>query len=175
MSLLSKLAFTAIFCMTSLLVVNSALATEPRPAEAALTNMICQEPSKYLKPPPYRYQRCSIKPQGICTRDVNQCGNASACQCPLGYIYNAVTGTCDWSFEYHRYPVIWFGETPELPSEPSDSTTILSPACERDVACVSQPIKCTSDTNDCGYPSRCKCEAGYFYNPATGMCNLILR
>ncbi len=37
---------------------------------------------------------CVVKPDGICTRDINKCGHSSSCECPKSYEYNAAIGMC---------------------------------------------------------------------------------
>ena len=92
---------------------------------------------------------CTIAPNGICTMDINACGNASICTCPNGYHYNAAIGQC----------VI----------EDIASATKTSEAVEG--SCVAtQPAPCTRDINPCGYPSHCQCSEGTSYNPAVGKC-----
>ncbi len=39
-------------------------------------------------------EHCVVEPEGICTRDINECGNPSSCSCPSGYEYNAAAGQC---------------------------------------------------------------------------------
>jgi len=38
--------------------------------------------------------KCAFPPQGICTQDINVCGQASICQCPEGTQYSPVIGEC---------------------------------------------------------------------------------
>jgi hypothetical protein len=41
---------------------------------------------------------CSEKPGGICTADINECGNPSVCDCGINpaYEYNPASGLCDY-------------------------------------------------------------------------------
>lgn len=39
-------------------------------------------------------EQCVLEPDGICTRDINECGNPSSCTCPEGYAYNASAYKC---------------------------------------------------------------------------------
>ncbi len=91
---------------------------------------------------------CLIAPDGICTMDINACGNASICTCPKGYSYNAAIAQC----------VI----------DDIASATSTSEAVEG--SCVTAPGACTRDINPCGHPSRCACSKGFAYNPAVGKC-----
>ncbi|NEP49648.1 MAG: hypothetical protein F6K65_12885 [Moorea sp. SIO3C2] len=77
----------------------------------------CGNPSQCLCPPAYSYDasvgscmiddinmadgpgkpvegKCSIPPQGICTADINVCGQSSICKCPGGTEYSALIGSC---------------------------------------------------------------------------------
>ncbi len=38
--------------------------------------------------------QCALPPEGMCTRDINQCGNPSHCDCPAGYAYSPAAGEC---------------------------------------------------------------------------------
>lgn len=96
---------------------------------------------------------CIIAPTGVCTMDINLCGNPSVCQCPEGYTYNAATSQCNIADLSH-------GQANEL----------TSPAL-----CSAQPGVCTRDINQCGNPSTCQCEEGFSYNAVTGMCDKVLQ
>lgn len=107
---------------------------------------------------------CSLAPTGACTRDLNQCGNPSVCQCPAGYTYDPVIGQClhdvartDTASSHH----------------PTDRKAAMALTQELVYAhaCVLEPQGiCTRDRNQCGNPSICQCPHGYTYNPVVGAC-----
>lgn len=37
---------------------------------------------------------CAVAPAGICTRDINACGQPSRCNCDDGFVWNDVAGKC---------------------------------------------------------------------------------
>ena len=97
---------------------------------------------------------CSVTPPGSCTRDLNECGNPSVCQCPVAYTYNPATGQCDYAFKK---------------LQTSGAEKCKKPDCSIDPKSV-----CTLDRNECGNPSFCVCPKGYEYNPATKKCDIDL-
>jgi hypothetical protein len=38
--------------------------------------------------------QCAKAPAGVCTRDINQCGHPSSCQCDEGFAWNDIAGKC---------------------------------------------------------------------------------
>jgi hypothetical protein len=52
---------------------------------------------------PYKFL-CSFAPPSVCTMDINKCGNPSLCICPLFYVYNPATGSCDVAFPVKPIP-----------------------------------------------------------------------
>lgn len=94
-----------------------------------------------------------INPAGICTMDINQCGNASICSCPEGYQYNSTIGYC-------------------LISEIQDAT---GPGATVTSSCSIQVLPnaiCTLDINNAGHSSFCSCPEGTEYNSTVGQCIL---
>lgn len=91
-----------------------------------------------------------IKPDNICTMDINSCGNSSICACPDGYDYNSSVGACliDDVFEA---------------TSPGDQNI--------ESKCALKPQSfCTRDMNPAGNPSICGCPDGTDYNDVLGKC-----
>ena len=97
---------------------------------------------------------CSFNSPGSCTRDINECGHPSVCQCPVTYTYNPATGKCDYTFK-------------KLQTSGADS-------CKKPDCSINPKSACTLDRNECGNPSFCVCPKGYEYNPATKKCDIDL-
>ncbi len=106
--------------------------------------------------------KCALAPTGICTKDINACGHASACQCPAGYTYDAAAGQCLLNLA---------GGASESGSSPARKQITTSAS-----KCVVPPTGvCTDDINQCGNPSVCQCAKGFHYSPALGSCLKDLR
>jgi len=106
---------------------------------------------------------CSFNPPGVCSKDKNECGHPSVCECPVAYTYNPATGMCDYAFKQKQNVV--------------NSENCECRCSEDDLACSSPALGfCTDDINECGNPSNCNCgiNPAYKYNPATGQCDLTL-
>ena len=86
----------------------------------------------------------------ICTKDINECGFASACTCPDGYVYNSSLGGCLLKLD-------GVGEAIRAEITPT--------ACAKPAEGV-----CTRDINVCGQPSTCTCEDGFVWNSVAGAC-----
>ena len=84
----------------------------------------------------------TISPEGRCTRDINNYGNPSVCECQGGYDYDKRDGQC-----HDR----------KVPSIAMDQKTT--------------PFYCTKDINAHGHASICVCASGYVYSEVTGRCN----
>ncbi|RKZ35740.1 MAG: hypothetical protein DRQ49_18920 [Gammaproteobacteria bacterium] len=106
---------------------------------------------------------CSFNPPGVCSKDKNECGHPSVCECPVAYTYNPATGMCDYAFKQKQNVV---------------NSENCECRCSEDNLACSDPAQgiCTSDINECGNPSNCNCgiNPAYKYNPATGQCDLTL-
>ena len=101
--------------------------------------------------------KCVAPPGGICTEDINECGHASACQCPSGYSYEAAVGQCLLNIA---------GATSE-----SDTGQAMKKGRKSRSKCVVPPTGvCTKDLNQCGNASVCQCSKGFQYSPALGAC-----
>ena len=90
------------------------------------------------------------EPNGICTEDINQCGQASACQCAPGYSYSSDVGLCLIDNVFHA-------SNPGVPVEPN-------------MCAVTPTGVCTLDINPAGHASACSCENGQVYSAVTGLC-----
>jgi hypothetical protein len=92
---------------------------------------------------------CVMAPNGLCTRDINPCGNAGICKCPAGYVYDQAVGLC----------II------------DDMSKASEPGASIESKCAVNPNGiCTMDINRCGNPSICQCPDGHIYNPVVGKC-----
>lgn len=92
---------------------------------------------------------CVQEPTGVCTRDINACGNPSVCGCSPGYSYDASIGKC----------LI------------DDITLADGAGIEVKSRCATKPQGiCTQDINQCGNASACECPEGATYNPVVGQC-----
>ncbi len=106
--------------------------------------------------------KCALPPTGICTEDINECGNASACQCPAGYTYDAAAGQCLLNLANG--------------GSASSSGKTTKQAVKSASKCVVPPTGvCTEDINQCGNASVCQCAKGFHYSPALGACLKDLR
>lgn len=105
--------------------------------------------------------KCALPPSGICTEDINPCGNASACECPTGYSYDAAAGQCLLNLADIAKPSE--GQSMKK-GKPSSSKCVMPPTGV-----------CTKDINQCGQPSVCECPKGSHYSPALGACLKDLR
>lgn len=96
-------------------------------------------------------KNCVVSPVGSCTRDINECGNPSRCECLTPYVYNSAVGKCVLKEEAAE-----FGEGyTDVPVS----------------KCVEEPISCTRDINYCGNPGRCSCSSvGFEWNGVVGKC-----
>ncbi|MEO1373492.1 MAG: hypothetical protein AAFW70_04020 [Cyanobacteria bacterium J06635_10] len=101
-----------------------------------------------------------VAPQGVCTRDINQCGNASICSCPDGYEYNASVGYCLIDDIYNAT------------SRGFDNLGVKS-SCS--IQAQALPTLCTRDINELGYPSLCACPGDSEYNQLFAQCVIPLR
>lgn len=92
---------------------------------------------------------CVQDPTGICTRDINPCGNPSVCGCSEGYTYNASIGKC----------LI------------DDIGLANDAGVEVKSRCALEPKGiCTQDINQCGHASICQCPDNTTYSPVIGQC-----
>ena len=98
-----------------------------------------------------------VSPSGICTKDVNTCGNPSSCSCPDGYDYDSTVGYC-------------------LIDDIDDATSRGVPV--RSICSIQAqllPTACTDDKNQLGYPSKCLCPGTTYYNQLMGQCVVSFR
>ncbi|BDM79875.1 hypothetical protein [Acaryochloris marina] len=92
---------------------------------------------------------CIQEPTGVCTRDINACGNPSVCACSQGYSYNSSVGKC----------LI------------DDIALADGTGVEVKSRCATKPQGiCTQDINQCGNSSACECPEGSTYSPVVGQC-----
>ncbi|ETW97319.1 hypothetical protein [Candidatus Entotheonella palauensis] len=105
--------------------------------------------------------KCALPPSGVCTDDINPCGNASACECPTGYSYDPAAGQC----------LLNLANIAESAEDKSAQKKTVSSS-----KCVLEPTGiCTDDINQCGNSSVCQCPKGTHYNAALGACLRDLR
>lgn len=98
------------------------------------------------------------RPSGICTMDINPCGNSSICTCDEGYRYDAKVGYCI------------IDNLSEATHKGFDKRSIKS-SCSIQVP----PNRaCTRDLNPVGYPSYCDCSGIGEYDQRLGQCVLAL-
>ncbi|MGK7905348.1 MAG: hypothetical protein AB4352_28880 [Hormoscilla sp.] len=95
-----------------------------------------------------------IAPEGICTMDINQCGNSGSCTCPDGYEYNSIVGYC------------LIDDIDDATSRGSGSGVKSSCSIQAEVL----PTTCTRDVNQVGYPSKCLCPGSTHYDQRFGQC-----
>lgn len=102
--------------------------------------------------------QCVLPPPGVCTEDINRCGNSSACICPDGYRYDAAVGSCLFNLE----------QLERNTKKPDDASMLTQPST---FDCFVKPGEsCTDDINECGHPSFCNCPRSYEYDASTGLC-----
>jgi len=112
----------------------------------------CKKKEEVNTGPAMQKLACVIAPDGVCTEDINACGFASVCQCPVDYEYSAELGKC-----------IVF----DITRGDSGGSTVES-------KCATQPEgTCTKDLNECGHPTSCECGDGAKYEARTGQCVLV--
>ena len=93
---------------------------------------------------------CVVEAGSICTRDINECGNPSICECLDGYSYNAAINKC-------LIESISLADGSGIPVEASK--------------CALEPDSiCTLDINACAHSSICACPDGTTYSPVVGLC-----
>jgi len=108
-----------------------------------------------------------------CTRDVNECGFPTVCQCPDGYSYDARLGPMAGC-------LLMMEEDPageEHIAKDSRAAVLAeielkSLAEGNDLVCVKRVEEgpCTADLNMCGHSSTCVCAAGFEYDARVAMC-----
>ncbi len=100
-----------------------------------------------------------VKPEGICTRDYNQCANPSICSCPDGYKYNASVGYC---------------LIENIDNATSSGFDVRSVKSSCSIQAQALPTTCTKDVNPLGYPSKCICPGSSVYNQLFAHCVIPL-
>ena len=93
-----------------------------------------------------------VTPSGICTRDLNQCGNAGSCSCPDGYDYSPIVGYC-------------------VIEDIDDATSrgdFVRSVCSINAFVI--PTTCTDEENQLGYPVKCLCPGSTYYDQRFGQC-----
>ncbi|MES0489283.1 MAG: hypothetical protein ABUK01_04775 [Leptospirales bacterium] len=116
-----------------------------------LLTACCKKEEVVNTEPEMQKLTCVVKPDadGVCTEDINSCGVASVCQCPVDYEYSAETGKC-----------IVF----DIAMGEPGGTTVES-------ECSTLPEgTCTKDINECGHPTSCECGDGAKYEARIGQC-----
>ena len=111
---------------------------------------------------------------GKCSRDINDCGHPSLCQCPDGYRYDARLGPlagCLLNLEAQEGEAVMAGSAAAILAE-----TELRTIREDGAVCI-KPVKdapCSADLNMCGHSSSCVCPEGYEYDARVSLCLEVL-
>ena len=96
-------------------------------------------------------------PAGICTLDINVCGNSGNCSCPDEYEYSSTVGYC-------------------LIDDIDDATSRgagVRSSCSIQAQLL--PTTCTDEENQLGYPIKCLCPGSTHYDQRFGQCVVSFR
>ena len=98
-----------------------------------------------------------LVPDGICTLDINLCGNSGNCTCPNDYEYDSTVGYC---------------LIDDIDDATSRGAEVKSP-CSIEAEFI--PTTCTDSENQLGHPEKCLCPGSTYYNQLTGQCVVSFR
>jgi len=116
-------------------------------------------------------------PVGVarCSRDVNDCGHPSICQCPNGYRYDARLGPRAGclleNLEAQEGEAVMSGTAAAIMAETELRNLPLDGSvCIKHV----KNAPCSTDLNMCSHSSSCMCPDGYEYDARVSLCLEVL-